>query len=104
VKRLLEDSRSLEIEVSPENFNPKTISDDLERFETWKTNAETILKRLESELNRKSELALEGELKDKFYALSKEVSQCPVYCYDIFVKIQAYDWVYTVCKLLNSQY
>jgi hypothetical protein len=66
IKRLIDDSQSLDIEISKESFNLPAIRDELVQYEAWRQGAEQVLKKLESEFSRRSELQLSGELYDQF--------------------------------------
>jgi len=103
LKKLLDDSESLDIEIPSDSFDSVKLRQDLNIYNTWKSKAEHVIKKLKSELHKKSDLALQGDTMSQFLAIKEEVSQCPVYNSELFMKIQAFDWVYNVCRLLNKQ-
>ena len=46
-----------------------------------------MIKKMESEMHKKSDLALQGDTMSQFLAIKEEVSQCPVYNSELFMKI-----------------
>ena len=87
LKKLLDDSESLDIEIPSDSFDSVKLRQDLNIFNTWKSKAEHVIKKLESELHKKSDLALQGDTMSQFLAIKEEVSQCPVYNSELFMKI-----------------
>ncbi len=47
VKRLLEDSETLEIEIPADSFDCAKLKQDIEHYYVWKSKAENVLKKLE---------------------------------------------------------
>lgn len=58
MKRLLDDAAELDIEMPPDSFDSHQLQSDLKIYDEWRQQTEVILKKLESELVRKSELSL----------------------------------------------
>lgn len=56
----MDDSESLEIEITADLFDATKLRSDLATYDEWRQSAEVVMKKLESELVRKSELSLSG--------------------------------------------
>ena len=54
IKRLLDESTELEIQIPPEYFDKKKLLEDLNCFYKWKIETEKCLQILEKELNARN--------------------------------------------------
>jgi len=72
VKRLLDESDSLEIEIPTEYFDKHRLLTDMKSFQEWRIRTEMTLKYLEKELNQKQQ---EDQQSDRLSKITVEASK-----------------------------
>ena len=60
---------------------------------------------MESEFRRKAALEIdpENELLQAFERTKLSIARAPVFNQEIYAKMQAFDWVYQTCKMLEGK-
>ena len=100
IKKLIEEAHSLQVNKDHDDmFDESMLEGDLKVFEEWKESAEQLLTAL-----TKDDLKFDDPLiKKKFMSLKQEMKKIPVYDKESFVKVQVFDWLFTILDMIKTK-
>lgn len=121
VNELIQESELLEIEIPSEIFQRERLRADLQTYDVWKGETEQVLEDLETELLPKNfrtqpiedAMDVDQEVEPRTKNLSEEVQfafnsikdrikELPLYDNQLFVRIQAFDWLLSAKSLVEK--
>jgi len=97
---LIEEAHYLSVNKDHDDmFDEKMLEGDLKVYEEWKERAEFLL-----DILTKDDLKFDDQsIRDQFMKLKSEMRKIPVYDKESFIKVQVFDWLFTVLDMVNSK-